>query len=426
VKDIDGLPKLYITGQIAPPGSFLMDLSGGPTFSSQDVINFLEQNKDATEIVVEVETNGGFKTEGIAIYNRLKNCGKKVYTIGYKVNSIGTVIFLSGTTRLVVEDVEFVTHFARIDPINLGVDPLTAADFQRLAEETERSDNQILDIYCRELGDDKRGELLAAMADEENLTAKGAIKLGFAHGYYKKKKKVENIKDLVSNKFAYTDFEAELIQNFMNTKQDDNKFKTLEDKVLNGFKAVARLLSGKMKNEVTLKLADGTSIYVEPADANAPEVLKGAKVYKLDDAGLPTDTFVDDGSYTLEDGRTLVVSSGVVTEEPVAAEDKSKEAEDLKAENQSLKDQVAALTAEKTAAEKKVTTVEAQVTALRKDFTDYQKAVTGDKKEHVNSKQSKDADVDPADFAKMSTRERVMVMAREKRAAEKARLSEAD
>jgi ATP-dependent protease ClpP protease subunit len=179
VKDLDSLPKLYIRGQIAPKDSF-MTMMGGEFFSATDVVDFLNNNKDISEFVVEISSDGGYRGEGVEIYNQLKNCGKTVHTVTYKANSIATIIMLSGNgQRLIVEHSQFIVHFARIDPINLGMDPLTADDFQKLADETDRADRQILDIYCSELGEEKRAELSAAMADEKDLGAKGAIKLGF-------------------------------------------------------------------------------------------------------------------------------------------------------------------------------------------------------------------------------------------------------
>lgn len=423
MKDIDHLPRLYVTGQIAPEGSFVDLFSGTPPFSSKNVIDFLEANKDATEIVVELDTDGGFKSEGINIYNRLRNCGKKVYTIAYKANSIGTVIFLGGSEgcRLVTQDAEFVTHFARIDPINLGIDPLTAADFFRLGEEVEKSDDQILDIYCRELGEERRGDLLAAMAKEENLGAAGAIKLGFANGYYKKKKKAENVKDyLKSAHLLITDEQAALIQNYMNNKQqDDQKTKSIEDAITNGFKSIAKLLKlGKVKNQVSLPLADGTSVYIEPANADAPDELVGAVVYTDETATEK----VADGSYALSDGRTIVVAAGVVTEVQPAAEDKSKEVDDLKEQLRVANESIATITAEKEAAQKALADTSKIANQLQKDFTEFKKAVTGDKKEKVHTEQEKE-EVDPAEFAKMSRSQKVIVLARQKREDERQRLS---
>ncbi len=173
------MPRLFIRGQIAPKNGMFT----GETFSASDAREFLMNNQDATDIVVEISSDGGYKTEGIEIFNLLKNSGKNVTTIAYKINSIATVIMLAGTTRLIVEHAQAIVHFARIDPTDLGIDSLTSDDLQRLADETERADSQILDIYCSVLGEDHRTELIAAMADERDLGAKGAIKFGFATGF---------------------------------------------------------------------------------------------------------------------------------------------------------------------------------------------------------------------------------------------------
>jgi hypothetical protein len=244
------------------------------------------------------------------------------------------VIALSGNTRLIVENAPFVVHFARIDPVNLGIDPLTSEDLQRLADETERADKQILDIYCSELGEEKRTELIAAMADERDLGSKGAIKLGFATGYYKKKKKEKmSVEDFRS--VLITDTIAELITNNM-AKENESKL----EKMFENFSRLITKAVSKIKNEVTLPLQDGTSIYAVPANPEAPDDLMGAKVFLIDEAGMPTENPVEDGEVTLQDGRVLVVAAGVVSEVREAV-DAAKLQEELAAKAAALEEATA-------------------------------------------------------------------------------------
>src|SRR5690348_15489588 len=105
--DLSKLPTLYISWLISPEQG-LSDIAGGSSFSPEDARKFLRENKEAIEIVVEISSNGGYKTECQEMYNILKNSGKRITTVGYKVNSIATVIVLAGDERLVVDPVEFV------------------------------------------------------------------------------------------------------------------------------------------------------------------------------------------------------------------------------------------------------------------------------------------------------------------------------
>lgn len=403
MKDLESLPRLYIRGMIGPNGGF-GDMAGD-SFSADDAAKFLEQHKDAPEIVVDISSDGGYKTEGVQIFRRMRASGKHITTIGFKANSIATVLFLSGDERLVVDDCQFVVHNARIDPLNLGLDPLTADDFQKLAAGTEKADQEIIDLYCSVLGEDKRTKLIAAMAVETDLGAQGAIDLGFATGYYKsdKEKATQN-----SFRGLITDQLAIIIQNKMADKTQETKLKELETLMLSGFKKIQKWI-GAIKNEVTLPVQGGASIYIVPVNPELPDDLKGAKVFTVDAAGLPTTTPYADGEVPLEDGtgRVLVIAGGVVSEVREALD-----ANKLKSENASLQAQLNDLKAQLTAVQAKADTDKAEaqkeVTAIQNAFTEYKKLIPGDKSDDKD----KTDDITKMDFSKMNTAQRVRAMSK--------------
>lgn len=379
----------------------------GESFSASDARDFLQSHKDDPEIVVEISSDGGYKTEGIEIYSILKNSGKNITTISYKANSIATVIALSGSTRLIVENGQFIVHFARIDPQDLGINSLTSDDLQRLADETERADSQILDIYCNELGEEKRTELIAAMADERDLGAKGAIKIGFATGFYKKAKKPKMaIEDFTGA--LVTDHLALLIKNNMSKeKEEKDSNKSLEEKIMNLGKSISKLFL-KLKNEVTLVLQDGSSIHVVPVDAAMPDELNGASVFKVDEAGLPTTEPVADGSYVINDGRTIVVLSGKVTEVQAVIDPNAEMKTELAAKEEALKQASAEIAVLKASIETDKVEMKKQFDSIQNAFKEFKAAVPGERK-----KEDEDEDK-PVDFSKMSTAQRVRAMSKER------------
>jgi hypothetical protein len=320
----------------------------------------------------------------------------------------------NGGKRLVTEDCQFVIHFARIDPMNLGTDALTAEDFSRLAQEVERSDNQILDIYCRELGEEKRTELLAEMASERDLGAKGAIKLGFANGYYKKTKKdkakVEDFKG-----YLIEDSIALIIQNSMEKegqKELEKKVVGMESAISALKKLFVKMFVGGHKNQITV-VTDKGSLYVVPTDVDNPDNLVGAEVFEMAD-GVPTETPAADGEYTnTETGSVLVIAAGKVTEVREAI-DAKKLTEDLNAE----KAKNVALTAEvenlktqmSTQMEQMKTTFQTELDKVQNEFKEFKKIVPGDKKE----KQDKEENPLEPDYSKMS---RVQILAWERKQA---------
>lgn len=397
VKDFENYPKFYIRGQIAPPAN-LFSLFGDPeeTVSAKDLVKFLDNNKDAEGYVFEISSDGGYKSEGVEMYQIIKNIDKPTVCIIYKANSIATVVMLGAKTRLIAETAPFVIHFARIDPINLGMDPLTAEDFQKLAEEVERSDKQILDIYCSELGEEKRTELLAMMGDERDLGAKGAVKLGFATGFYKKKKKEKPTKDDFRGVLITDEIES-IIKNNMEKTETQKKLEGMESSISGLKKLFAKMFSsGKTKNEVLN--TDKGPVDFAPVNPDDPANLVGAKVYKVDADGLPTADAADDGEYKLDDGRVAVVAAGAVTEVKEAI-DAKKLQEDLNAEkekNKGLETEIANLKAERDTAK---TEMQAQLTKIQNEFAELKKQVRGDKKE--KSEDVGEDEKEP-DFSKMS------------------------
>ena len=128
-------PKLLIDRDIAQYDLYA-EMWGDPqpVFSSNSLIDFLDANKEATEIEVDIMSDGGSTSEARVIYDLLKNCGKKVTTRGFKVNSSAVMIFLAGDERLIAENADFLIHPVWIDAMGLPW-MLTGDDLQDFANE---------------------------------------------------------------------------------------------------------------------------------------------------------------------------------------------------------------------------------------------------------------------------------------------------
>jgi ATP-dependent protease ClpP protease subunit/roadblock/LC7 domain-containing protein len=410
MKDLDSLPRLYVKGTIAQKQEGEVF---GESFSAADVIEFLDANKDETDIVVEISSYGGSVAEGKEIYTRLIQSGKNITTVTFKAYSIATLLMLTGRKRLIVENADFGIHQARVFGDDLQGMELLAADLFKIGKEIEQSSEEILNIYCRTLGEDRRSTLLAKMAQDINLGAREAIKLGFANGYYKKAQAtVENS----YRPITITNHLSEIIKNNMAEKKNEGQLEKLEALMVAGFGKIAKMFA-KIKNEVTLPTKDGKSVYVVPVNPDAPDDLKGAKVYLVDEAGLPTETLSPPGEIPLEDGsgRVLVVGDGGVVSEVREAVDANKLAE----EKAALQTENAALQAKLTAMENQMASDKAQaqkeVVAIQNAFSEYKKLIPGD-----HGKSDKDKDEDPkADFAKMSTAQKVRFMSKQAQKLEK-------
>ncbi len=385
--DITGLPKFTIRGEIRPAGDSF--LPGAPSTSADDVRDFINANPEAKTLVFEISSFGGSLNQGFEMHDLIKGSGKKIVTIGYTVCSAAVLPFLAGDKRLISENADFVIHPARIMPENLGTNPLTAQDFQELAQSIQMDDKKIIDAYCSTIGEDKRSKVLAYFSQETNLGAKKAIQLGFANGYWKKKaaEPISNSLFFGIDSFTEEKFTTLEISNYLSHKiMDAKELKALHDKQTLIEKALNKLVSlfGKSKNDAVLSDTSGAKLgTVVSADAN----LVGKVAVEYDGDGLPTQEPLDDGTYTDDAGNTVVISGGAGVVESVTPKAGNAENEALKKEIEALKAAATTTANEKTVLENKIKELEGvnkttldTVNKVKADFDEFKKLVPGDPK----------------------------------------------
>jgi ATP-dependent Clp protease protease subunit len=251
-------------------------------FSSSNLINFLDNNKEATDLTIRIKSPGGSVREGWSIYDLLKNSGRKIKTIAEgELYSIATVIFLAGEEREMFPNADGLIHMPRI-PNPEG--DFQAADLREMAKYMDREEEKILNLYKEVTGKDEV-TLREYMNKETMLSADDMLALGFAT------KITEPIKAV-----AYFNYKSD--------KMEKDELKTFGEKLETLSESVKALFSRIAKDQ-TMTDKDGKEFKLEK-EAGAPAV---------DDAASP------DGSYTMADGKTVVVVGGKVTEikEPAAA-----------------------------------------------------------------------------------------------------------
>jgi len=249
------------------------------SISSKEVSEFLDDNKDADEIVVRINSRGGDVQEGWAIHDLLVNSGKKVKTIGEgKIYSIATIIFLSGSEREIMKNADGLIHNPFIPPYTLA-DQYEAGDLEKIAESLKQEEEKILEFYAARTGA-PREKLADYMKDNTKLSAEDMLALGFAT------KIIEPIQA-----FAYIKFNTTY-------KMDEKAFfeklgSTLDNAIL------------KMKNfsritpeNLTLTDADGKKLNLEKEEGEPA----------VGDKATP------DGEFKMANGQVIVVEGGVITE----------------------------------------------------------------------------------------------------------------
>ena len=348
-------PKLIIDRDIAAEDSFFEAVFGVPcdVFSSNMASNFLNDNKDASEIEVEIRSDGGSTSEAKITFDLLRNSGKRIITKGYKVNSSAVIPFLAGDERMISENADFVIHPVWIDANGLPF-KMEANDLIEYGNMIKEEEKKLLDIYCSVIGEDKRNEVTELMAKSTNLSADDAIRLGFATGKLEAKAEssTENKRAVsFNNKMA-----ALVIKNKSNQNQKEMEGLNDNLKTLNGtITAFLNKVGIKTNNQETetenketetlnasVELSEGGSIYFDG------ELSEGVAVFSDEAMESP----LADGDHALADGRVVSVAEGVVsavaaasseeteTEDSTETETQNSEVEELKNEVSKLSETV--------------------------------------------------------------------------------------
>ena len=304
------------------------------TFSSSDMSKFLEDNSDATNIDVEIRSNGGSVTQGFEIYDLLKNSGKEIKTIAYKANSIATVIFLAGSQRVITKNAQFVIHNPFIDAYALGFENLTADDLQAITNEIRDCEDKIFNLYNEVLGLDEisQTEIKDLMKADTDLTSDKALKYGFATAIINGgEAQMKNIKQT-----AYSNKIAAILKEKSNTNKMDN-----QKEIKSGLDKIAASLKNLFKAQNLNE--DGTPITVVNTTATAKDgtvmyfteavLAAGIAVFTDEAMTIPA----PDGIYEVE-GTEVYVTAGMVEKiESIIPEDAMKKMNDLQTENSNLK-----------------------------------------------------------------------------------------
>lgn len=321
----------------------MMDIFGGQeNISTKKVSEFLDENKDATQITVRINSRGGDVQEGWGIYDLLTTSGKKIKTIGEsKIYSIATIVFLAGDEREIMKNADGLIHNPFIPPYTLA-DKYESDDLAKIAETLAQEEEKILNFYVEKTGA-PADKLAEYMKEDTMLSADDMLSLGFAT------KIIEPIKA-----FAY-------FKTKNNLKMDENQVKTFSEK-LDAIIAKIANFSRLPSSDQTIKDVDGKEFKIEK-ETGAPAV---------GDKASP------DGTYTLDDGKKVIIENGVITDitesesELKAAKDKIMELEAKITEMETLASEAKAET-EKTIADYAKSKAEAdkivsELTALKNSW----------------------------------------------------------
>lgn len=326
------IAKLNIDGYIGSADMMSM-FSGEEVFGLTKLKKFLDTlESDVTDIHVYINSGGGSVTEGWAIYDKLKNSGKSITTIGEGiVGSIATVIYMAGSVRKLHENSKFFIH----NPYWQANDasPMESSDLKRLALDLEKEQTKILDFYALSTGKE-RSLIEPLMTEATDLTTKEAIELGFAT-------------DVINAAVNYHSYQLVAMLDIKKQPIKTDKMSKNVTSILGRFsKKMQAFMKGNFFNmDLAVKDSNGEEklLYIE----TETEDLTEKSAYLVDGDG--NQTVAPSGDYTDASGKVIVIVDGVVKEvkdavakadEPTVIVDEA--FENLKAENEALKAELVA------------------------------------------------------------------------------------
>lgn len=309
------MAKLYINKDIAADADKMKYwLSGSDCLSFSDIQGFLDwMPKEDNKIEVELHSCGGNCAEGYAIYDALRASGKEISCKAVGIcASMATVIMLAAPIerRSAYQHAEFLIHSPFYGSC-AGIGELTIEKLDELKAGLLSDKEKMLAVYMERTGQ-TREALETQMAASGWFNAEKAIELGFA----------SSIVPAASASVEKPDI-----------KNNPKKSMTKEKKV-----AVAqafRMLGIALGVVKDTPEAVGMVITTSTGDELTVEREEGE--IQVGDPASP------DGEHVLEDGRTVVVTDGVITEirEPETEDEEvqalQNKVAELEAENATLK-----------------------------------------------------------------------------------------
>nr|DAU07624.1 MAG TPA: Putative ATP dependent Clp protease [Caudoviricetes sp.] len=308
------MAKLYINKDIAADADKVKYwLTGNDSISFPDIQGFIDWiPNDDNRIDIELHSCGGDCTEAYAIYDALRASGKEISckVVG-NAASMATVILLAAPLerRSAYQHAELLIH-SPYYPSGARVGDITLAKLEELKSDLEAEKEKMLNLYVDRTGQ-SREVLEAQMATDSWFDAEKAIELGF----------VSSIVPAASASASASKPELNSNLNIESMLKEEKKVTVAQAFHMLGValgvvketpEAVGMVITTSTGDELTVEREEGE---IQVGDPASP-----------------------DGEFVLEDGRTVIVVDGVITE----IKDPSSNEEDT----QALKDRIAELEAE--------------------------------------------------------------------------------
>lgn len=319
--------------------------------SLTSIKNQIDAQSSAKDVLVHIHSAGGDVNEGFAIYDYLKSLGKPINTvIEGNCFSIATIIALAGEERTMTSNSEFLIH----NPWGWAMGE--KEDIKKYADQLEKAENTIAEFYAKKTNL-PIDEVLMLMKQETSFTPEEAQAKGF----------ITKVKETLKAVALFNPKQ-------MNKKETD----TLVNKIIAGIKNIGK--SDKIQNKI-IQDANGVEIdFYEVEETATPAVGDKARVDGSD----------AEGEYLLPSGETYVFTAGELTEIQTGEEEAEDEGlEALKAENESLKQQLADAQANMSAKEDELSGIQGKLKGVEKDIYNLKAMIVSEDVDHTPKQPNK-------------------------------------
>lgn len=264
--------------------------------------------KDDDTIDMRIFCNGGNVVEGWAIYDRLRQSGKKITcTIEGKACSMATIIMLAAPkeSRHAYENASILVHNPWIPCWGLG-STVGAKELENAAEEMRMWQDKMVDLYVERCGCD-REEIQSLMDKDIFISVDRAIELGL-------------VADKLPPISASSSGSKSIIDNINKnpkamTKGKDEKKIVVKGSLLN---QILAKLGIKAESETETPSAEGgenaegsgdtaKSMELETSDGETITVEREEGEPQVGDKASP------DGTFEMPDGKTITIKDGEIT-----------------------------------------------------------------------------------------------------------------
>ena len=290
------MAKLRIYNDIdSQDNKFWYQWWGSDCVCFQDIDVFaasIPENDDTIDM--RIFCNGGSVVEGWAIYDRLRQSGKKITcTVEGKAASMATIIMLAAPkeSRKAYENAAFLLHNPWVPGWCLG-EQLNAKDLKNQGEEMQMWQDKMVDAYVERCECD-REEIQALMDKDIFISTSEALRLG-----------------LISSTVAPISASASKrnIEQFINSKQQNPKAMEKKTEVKASLLDKIHAKQGVKTQEEAEQAAAETQAKEEPkamelntADGQTLTVEREEGDPQVGDKASP------DGTFEMPDGKTIVV-----------------------------------------------------------------------------------------------------------------------